>query len=105
MQRELTCLSLEAKQQSVETIVDLIQDVPALVQDKDFKEGVFEFSGFTETKFPINYEGTEDNRYLMKAIEIVLSSQFDIETSIKFDQPFALMELGLFDNVKFDERI
>jgi hypothetical protein len=41
----------------------------------------------------------------MKAIEIESSDKFSIDTSIKFDHPYSMMEIGLFDYMKSDERI
>ena len=57
LQQELQCLSTEAKKTSAEQILDFQKDVPSLVQEKDFQKGVFEMSGFVETRFPSYYEG------------------------------------------------
>lgn len=105
LQQELQCLSTETKKSSAERILDFQSDVPALIKDKDFRNDVFELSGFVETRFPKHYEGQDNRKYLMKTIEIVTTSLIDVEASIKFDQPFTMMELGLFDNIKFDDRI
>jgi hypothetical protein len=47
----------------------------------------------------------DQSGYFMKAIEIESSDKFSIDTSIKFDHPYSMMEIGLFDYMKSDERI
>lgn len=41
----------------------------------------------------------------MKLIEIETKDKIAIDTSIKFDMPYTMLDVGLFDNVKQDSRV
>lgn len=91
----------EAKNSIEDKVYSFVQDIPNHISDKDFKNGEYQFYGFTELKFPSDYT---NEGYLMKLMEIETPDKISIDTSIKFDTPFSLMEIALFDYLKSDAR-
>ncbi len=48
IKNELACIAPEIKKGLAEKVHSFMTDIPSHISDKDFKNGVYNFSGFTE---------------------------------------------------------
>lgn len=108
LKKELTCIDKNDRRLNDKIdIKSFVNDIPNSISDSDFRDGQYKFDGFTEFKYPEDYQklntNKDDKALEMKIIQIKTSEKFSIESSINFDFPYSLFDMNIFDNIKSDD--